>query len=230
MKIGSKTDQGKVREQNEDCYGYRGNLFVVADGMGGHQAGEVASALAVETILSAALEPDPAAALKEAVSRANRVILDETARRPECEGMGTTVAVLALDGCQAYFTHVGDSRIYLWSRGELTQLTDDHSLVAELVKNGGLSAEEAQNHPQRNILTRALGTQGLAEVEVRSVPARAGEKFLLCSDGLSGGLKENTILQLLSQDAPPQQIAADLVQAANDSGGADNITVIVIEI
>ncbi len=232
MRIGSKTDKGRVREQNEDSYGYRANLFVVADGMGGHEAGEVASGIAVETILKAALQPDIAAALEQAVLQANEAILEETDRHPAYQGMGTTVAVLVLEGSRAYITHVGDSRIYRWSAGsaQLEQLTDDHSLVAELVKNGGLTAAEAQTHPQRNILTRALGTRGLAEMEIKRIPADPGDKFLLCSDGLSGLVQEDELRALIGAAEPPQQIVERLVDLANERGGNDNITAILIEI
>ncbi|TCL62101.1 protein phosphatase [Hydrogenispora ethanolica] len=232
MRIGSKTDKGRIREQNEDSFGYRDNLFVVADGMGGHEAGEIASGIAVETILKTDLSRDIPLAIQQAVVRANEAILQETDLQPAYQGMGTTVTILVLDGEQAYLAHVGDSRIYRLSggTGQLEQLTEDHSLVAELVKNGGLTAEEAQTHPQRNILTRALGTKGLPEVEVRLIPAGRGDKFLLCSDGLSGMVRENELQQFLSLAESPQEIVERLIDAANQQGGNDNITAILIEI
>lgn len=230
MLIGAKTDRGRVREQNEDTYGYRDSLFVVADGMGGHRAGEIASAIAVEAILSVDFRKEVYSSLKDAVLKANQAILDEVAACPDRIGMGTTVALLYLDDSRAYFTHIGDSRIYLLSKGSLIQLTDDHSLVAELVRNGGLTLEEAKIHPQRNILTRALGTETELEIDVNSVPTHKGDKFLLCSDGLTGMLDEVLIKDFLSQEEKPERIVENLVDAANQRGGNDNITVILIEI
>ncbi len=229
MRIGSKTDKGLVREQNEDSMGYRHNLFVVADGMGGHEAGEVASAIAVETILATDLAIDIPEALRAAVLTANEAILQETERQPSLQGMGTTVVVLAWAENETFFTHVGDSRIYQLTDGTLKQLTEDHSLVVELVKNGGLTADEAKNHPQRNILTRALGTKGLNNIEVQTVPHTPGDKFLLCSDGLYSLLKDIELQEILSAAEHPQAIVDRLVNLANERGGNDNITLILID-
>ena len=233
MRVGAKTDQGLVRELNEDTFGYKGGLFVVADGMGGHCAGEVASAIAVETVLALDLgttASNIATDLSQAVIKANQAILLKAEENPEFLGMGTTIVILQLQEKQAYFTHVGDSRIYHLTAGNLAQLTIDHSLVAELVKNGGLSKAEASSHPQRNVLTRALGTKDELELEVNSVAIKPGDKFLLCSDGLTSTVNEKVIAELLAAATDPQEIAAELVTAANQSGGNDNITAIVIEI
>lgn len=231
MKIGAKTDKGKVREQNEDSYGYQDDLFVLADGMGGHRAGEIASAIAVQTILAMDFTKDsPDKILKEAVYQANQAILHAVEQDPTQYGMGTTVTVLYFCKNQAYYTHIGDSRIYRYSNGSLLQLTSDHSLVAELVKNGGITEAEARNHPQRNILTRALGTEAMLELEITQVPALTGDKFLLCSDGLCGFLEEALIFEEISVRDEPQVIVDRLVELANDAGGTDNITVILIEI
>jgi protein phosphatase len=231
MKIGAKTDKGKVREQNEDSYGYEGQLFVLADGMGGHSAGEIASAIAVQTILATDFSADsPDNTLREAVYQANQAILQAVEQDPTQHGMGTTVAVLCFYNNTAYCTHIGDSRIYHYSKGSLLQLTSDHSLVAELVKSGSLTVAEAKNHPQRNILTHALGTETMPELEITQVPALPGDKFLLCSDGLCGLLEESQILEGVSAGDEPQVIADHLVALANDAGGTDNITVILIEI
>jgi PPM family protein phosphatase len=230
MQIGSKTDKGRVREQNEDCFGYRNNLFVVADGMGGHEAGEVASAIAVQIILNSEFGTDIRQSLKDAVLKANDVILKETEQHPEYDGMGTTIAVLVLNGEQGYLAHIGDSRIYIWSNGELQQITKDHSLVAELVKNGGITEEEAKTHPQRNVLTRALGTQGLDEVEIKEISITRGDKLLLCTDGLSGLLDDNDLKILLNKAETPQDTVNILIDTANERGGPDNITVILIEV
>ncbi|HBE80547.1 MAG TPA: Stp1/IreP family PP2C-type Ser/Thr phosphatase [Firmicutes bacterium] len=232
MNIGAKTDKGKTREQNEDAFGYRDTLFVVADGMGGHQAGEIASAIAVETVLATEIGADPVASIQEAVLKANNAILDEMAKNENFMGMGTTIAILLLGNKQAYVSHMGDSRIYQMSavNGNLRQLTDDHSFVAELIKNGSITEAEAKIHPQRNVLTRALGTPGKLEFEVNAFSVSPGDKFLLCSDGLTGMVDENTIKEILSSAARPQTIAEKLVGQANDNGGTDNITVIIIEI
>ncbi|MCL6588442.1 MAG: Stp1/IreP family PP2C-type Ser/Thr phosphatase [Firmicutes bacterium] len=255
MRVGAKTDQGKVRERNEDAYGFRNNFFVLADGMGGHSAGEVASSIAVETILNSSIigfqegdylnlgasdfgppklsptqEDDLKIAIKESILRANRSILEEVNLHPENKGMGTTVTVLYVTEGRAFFAHIGDSRIYQLSNGSLVQLTDDHSLVAELIKNGVISEKEARNHSQRNILTQALGTECALEFEVAVIPAKTGDKFLLCSDGLNGVLEDSIIKTQLALSDDPQNIAEQLVFLANEKGGPDNITVIVVEI
>jgi serine/threonine protein phosphatase PrpC len=230
MNVGAKTDKGKIREQNEDAYGYRDNLFVIADGMGGHQAGEIASAIAVETVLAAEIGDDPTLGLEKIVLNANDAILNEMSKNEDFYGMGTTVAILLLVGERAYVSHVGDSRIYKLTAGNLTQLTDDHSFVAELIKNGSITEEEAKNHPQRNVLTRALGTQGNLEFEVNSFTVNPGDKFLLCSDGLTSMVAENVIKDILAAAESPQIIADKLTRQANENGGNDNITVIVIEV
>lgn len=230
MEVGAKTDKGKVREQNEDTFGYRDTLFVIADGMGGHQAGEVASAIAVETVLAVEMDADPVASLRRAVLSANSAILEEMAKNESFSGMGTTVAILLLKTDQAFVSHLGDSRIYQLTEGNLVQLTDDHSFVAELIKNGSITEEEAKIHPQRNVLTRALGTEGYLEFEVNSFTTHSGDKFLLCSDGLTGIVDEKIIKEILMSEKTPQIIADQLVEQANKDGGTDNISVIVIEV
>lgn len=230
MEVGAKTDKGKVREQNEDTFGYRDTLFVIADGMGGHQAGEVASAIAVETVLAVEMDADPVASLQKAVLSANSAILEEMAKNESFSGMGTTVAILLLKTDRAFVSHLGDSRIYQLTEGNLVQLTDDHSFVAELIKNGSITEEEAKIHPQRNVLTRALGTEGHLEFEVNSFTTHSGDKFLLCSDGLTGIVDEKIIKEILMSEKTPQTIADQLVEQANKDGGTDNITVIVIEV
>ncbi len=230
MEVGAKTDKGKVREQNEDTFGYRDTLFVIADGMGGHQAGEVASAIAVETVLAVEMDADPVVSLRRAVLSANSAILEEMAKNESFSGMGTTVAILLLKTDQAFVSHLGDSRIYQLTEGNLVQLTDDHSFVAELIKNGSITEEEAKIHPQRNVLTRALGTEGHLEFEVNSFTTHSGDKFLICSDGLTGIVDEKIIKEILMSEKAPQIIADQLVEQANKDGGTDNISVIVIEV
>lgn len=230
MKAAGRTDRGRVRELNEDTFGYHDNLFVVADGMGGHQAGEVASAIAVETILKADLTGDLKTALQKTMAAANQAILKEAGQDKDLSGMGTTVAVLYVDGERAYVTNVGDSRVYYLSGSNLKQITHDHSLVYELVKSGEITIEEAKTHPQRNILTRALGSNEMLETEISEIEVAIGDKFLLCSDGLTNSIPEDLIKELMSKEEDPETIVDQLIDSANELGGADNITVILVEI
>lgn len=229
MRFGARTDKGRARANNQDAYGHRGRLFLVADGMGGHLGGEVASRLAVEHILAAADGRDPLVELRNGFAAANRAILDHAAANADCSGMGTTVAALVLDGSLAHLAHIGDSRIYRLRDGKLTLLTRDHSLVEELVRQGTLSAEEARAHPQRSILTRALGTAEGTRIEYAEVDLAAGDVFLLCTDGLTAEVDDAEIAAVLAADLDPEAKAGRLVALANERGGADNITVIVVE-
>lgn len=225
------TDRGRCRELNEDSFGWKDNLFVLADGMGGHNAGEVASALAVEEILRIDPNQDEfIPSLRLFLNQANQVLLDYAEQHPECRGMGTTIALVKVETDKITVAHVGDSRVYLWRQAELTQLTRDHSVVEELVRVGGLTEEEAQNHPHRNLLTKALGTQGEVGVEINEVAVDQGDRVLLCTDGLTSMLGKEEINQILSANLSAQEIADTLVTEANQRGGADNITVIVIKI
>lgn len=230
MKAAGRTDRGKVRELNEDTFGYNDCLFVVADGMGGHQAGEVASAIAVETILKANLNGDIKVALKKTLALANQNILKQAEENIELTGMGTTVAVLYLENGLAYVTNIGDSRVYYLSDNELKLLTNDHSLVNELVKTGEITVEEAKSHPKRNILTQALGSNGTMDPEIIKIEINKGDKFLLCSDGLTGSVSETSIQELMTQMIDPEIIVDQLINSANEFGGGDNITVVLVEI
>lgn len=230
MKAAGRTDRGKVRKLNEDTFGYNDCLFVVADGMGGHQAGEVASAIAVETILKANLTGDIKAALKKTLALANQTIFTQAEKNTELTGMGTTVAVLYLENDLAYVTNIGDSRVYYLSNNKLNQLTSDHSLVNELVKNGEITVEEAKSHPQRNILTQALGSNDTLDPEIIKLKINKGDKFLLCSDGLTSSVSETLIKELISQKIDLEIIVDQLINSANEFGGADNITVVLVEI
>lgn len=229
MRVGMASHVGQIRDKNEDSMGWRDRLFVVADGMGGHNAGEIASALAVEYVLRVKTEPDFCKAMKRVVDEANLALLNQASKNPDCSGMGTTVAVLFVRDETAYFGHIGDSRIYLWRRGELKRLTRDHSLVEELVANGGITPEQARSHPQRNILTRALGTPNLPELEISDLRLEPGDRFLLCTDGLSGPLSDEEIVAVIGENGAPQELADRLVDYANSKGGPDNITLIIVE-
>lgn len=234
MRVGSGSDVGRVRKSNEDAFWHSGRLFIVADGMGGHAAGEIASRIATETIRSWRFPDETApaeadrSAVREALLAANQAVYEQAVRDPACRGMGTTVTLALLSSSRATLGHVGDSRAYLIRDGRLVRLTEDHSVVAELVRTGGLTEEEASAHPFRNLLTRALGTAREVEVDVETVPLQAGDGLLLCTDGLSGVLSESELLRLVSEAQDPQTAVGRMLDAANAAGGPDNITAILV--
>jgi protein phosphatase len=229
------TDMGRMRKNNEDRYLIAGRLAAVADGMGGHRAGEVASAIAMEEL--AVLEhagpwPTPAEAgeaLRAVFLAANRRIRETAAKDSEFEGMGTTLVALLEDGDSVHLANVGDSRAYLLRNGELSQVTVDHTLVQELIDEGRLRPDEAERHPQRSIITRALGVESDVEVDLFTYKLLAGDRLLLCSDGLSGVVDEQRIRNVLLRVPEPQRTAEKLVTMANEGGGPDNITVVVLD-
>jgi len=231
------TNPGRKRRRNEDAFVCEPPLFAVADGMGGAQAGEVASAIAAAALSGVFSDGETVAApeteerVGSLIREANRRVHDRAEHDPSFSGMGTTmtVALVGSDDLVA-IGHVGDSRAYLIRAGELEQLTDDHSLVAELVRRGELSPEEAEVHPQRSVITRALGTDPDVEVDVFSVPAQPGDIFLLCSDGLSTMVDSDTISQIVDRNRGDLESATRaLIRAANDEGGEDNITAVLFE-
>ena len=234
LRFGSATDTGVVRTNNEDSLLVAEPLFAVADGMGGHAGGEVASTVAVETLRAAFSENSTVDGLVEAVRRSNQAVLDRAEDQPELRGMGTTLTALALveeEGEQRLaLVNVGDSRAYLLQHGELTQLTEDHSLVEELVREGQMSPAEAAVHPQRHIVTRALGMGPGVEPDVWQILPYKGDRILLCSDGLPNEVGEEEIATTLRREADPDQAAARLVSLARQHGGADNITVVVVDV
>jgi PPM family protein phosphatase len=227
------SDTGRKRRRNEDAYVARPPLFAVADGMGGARAGEVAAQLA-----TAALEEAPTGTKGEAgvtglIEEANRRIWERAVSDPATSGMGTTVTAALVDEASGRVAigHVGDSRAYRFRAGELEQLTTDHSLVAELVQSGVLTPEEAERHPQRSAITRALGTEPSVRVETFTVDAEDGDLFLLCSDGLSVMLDDEEVAGALREaEREPASAAAKLIAAANEQGGEDNITVVLFEL
>jgi serine/threonine protein phosphatase PrpC len=227
----AKSDTGRKRRRNEDSYVCEPPLFAVADGMGGAQAGEVASRLAAGTLREASSDGTPEERVVALIQEANRRVYQEAGEDATRRGMGTTVtAALALDD-RIVIGHVGDSRAYRIRGGELEQLTEDHSLVAELVRSGKLSPEEAENHPQRSVITRALGTDPDVDVDVFATDTESGDVYMLCSDGLSGMVDDEAILQLVERNRADLDAAAQaLVGAANRGGGEDNITVVLFEI
>jgi len=225
---GARSDVGRGRPENEDSFlvDPEHHLYAVADGMGGHRAGEVASATAIETLMAAYLGGQR---VDEAVEAANAAVFAKAAENAAMRGMGTTLTAIAVQDGKAVVGHVGDSRAYLMRDGTVTQVTDDHSLVEQLVREGRLSPEEAQNHPQRAIITRALGIDADVDVDTFRVDLRPGDRLLICSDGLTNMLSDDTIAQTLRRHADPQQAADTLVDMANQAGGDDNITVILLD-
>lgn len=243
------TDVGRKRRHNEDAYlldAERG-LFVVADGMGGHAAGEVASRITVESIQEfiAGTEEEhentwpfgfnnrfslEGNRLTTAVEKANEKVMRAVQNRPELKGMGTTVVAALFDQDRATLVHVGDSRAYLLRGGELRRLTDDHSWVQEQVNAGILSEDEAKTHPLKNVVTRALGGAAHVAVDLIEVPISHGDRFLLCSDGLTGMVTDDEIIDRLRSRDPIDRIVRGLVEFANERGGIDNVTAILVEV
>ena len=229
------THAGKVRQNNEDALlvgeGEDETLFVVADGIGGFEAGEVASSLAVDVLKD--LQPDEP--FKAAIGEANRRIVAAGRGDEKLSGMGTTVVAIRFGGKQgepvAEVAHVGDSRAYLVRGGDMNPITEDHSLVAELVRSGDLTRDEAAEHPQKNLITRALGADEEVDVDTAILPIEAGDRILLCSDGLSDMVSETGISEILAESPDdPERAARVLLSAALDAGGNDNITVVVVDV
>jgi len=226
--VGVATDKGQVREGNEDAYLVEPPLYAVADGMGGHRGGEVASQLALETIADLFRKGD--VPLAEQVRQANRAVFERSGEDRSVAGMGTTLTAALVHGEQAHVLHVGDSRAYLLRAGAFRQLTEDHTLVNRMVKAGEITPQEAEVHPHRNVITRSLGTEADVEVDEQDVGLLDGDRLLLCSDGLTGMLSEGQIQAILEAATSAQEAADRLVRAANRAGGVDNITVVVLAI
>jgi PPM family protein phosphatase len=226
-----RTHTGLQRRGNEDAAYARPPLFVVADGMGGARAGEVASRIAVQAFEQGLPEEGSAEErLAARVREANAAIYERASTEHERAGMGTTLTAAYLDDAQVAIAHVGDSRAYMFRDGELTRLTQDHSLVDELVRRGKLTEEQAAEHPQRSIITRALGPEPSVEVDTWSYPARAGDVLLLCSDGLTSMVSEERIGQILATTPRLEQAGDQLIDDANAAGGRDNITVVLVRL
>jgi serine/threonine protein phosphatase PrpC len=226
-----KTDTGRARADNEDSAYARPPLYVVADGMGGAQAGEVASALAVEEFRGGLIAQGTAEQrLSERVQAANWRIYETAHRKLEHEGMGTTLTAVYLDESNLAVAHVGDSRAYIFRDSELVRLTHDHSLVEELIRRGKLTPEQAAAHPQRSIITRALGIEPEVEVDTWTYPMRAGDVVLLCSDGLTSMISEPQIASVLAAEPDLERAGDRLITEANEAGGRDNITVVLFRL
>lgn len=227
-----RTDTGRQRNANEDSYFTRAPLFVVADGMGGAQAGEVASKAAVESFTGELREGSPERMLEETIAGANRTIHELARKDPSLAGMGTTTtaAIVDLEAETVAIGHVGDSRAYRLRGGRFEQLTRDHSLVEEMRRKGQITDAQAEDHPQRSIITRALGPEPEVQVDVQTVPAQDGDVFLICSDGLTTMLDDETIGRILARATSLEAAVRALVDEANRAGGRDNITVVAFRV
>jgi protein phosphatase len=227
-----RTDTGRQRNANEDSLFTRAPVFVVADGMGGAQAGEVASKAAAESFDRELPAAPPERVLRETIEAANRTIHDHARKDPDLTGMGTTItaAIVDLEAEEVAIGHVGDSRAYRFRDGKLERLTRDHSLVEEMRRKGQLTEAQAEDHPQRSIITRALGPEPEVEVDVQTTPAQPGDVFLICSDGLTTMLGDDQIARLLSRASSMPAAVRALVDEANRAGGRDNITVVAFRI
>jgi PPM family protein phosphatase len=232
VQLGHGTDTGRKRRRNEDEYVVEPPLFAIADGMGGAQAGELAANLAAGAVRGGEGGVGSGERrVAELIQEANRRVYQRSSQDAAVSGMGTTMTIALVEEGAVAFGHVGDSRAYLIRDGKLEQLTEDHSLVAELVRSGKLSPEEAETHPQRSVITRALGTDPDVDVDTFSIPTRPGDLFMLCSDGLTSMVEDDLILSTVEKHRDDLQTAAKaLIRAANKGGGEDNITVVFFEI
>ena len=229
--VGAASDVGLVREANEDSYLIERPLYAVADGMGGHLAGDVASSTAVRVISekAAAASASNPESLAQILVDANAVIYEQANSDSALTGMGTTCTLVLVDETRALIAHVGDSRAYHFRDGHLEQLTEDHTLVSRMVREGKIRAEEAQHHPQRSIITRALGVDSEVQVDLLNIDLDVGDRLLICSDGLSSLVGDHTIQEALQERTDPQDAAETLITLANEAGGDDNITVLILE-
>jgi PPM family protein phosphatase len=225
-----RSDTGRQRHGNEDSYYARPPFYVIADGMGGAQSGEVASRIATEVFDEEMGDGGPEEQLAARAREANRRIFDLARKDASHSGMGTTLTGALLSGDEVAIVHVGDSRAYLFREGELRRITRDHSLVEELRRRGQLTTEEAEEHPQRSVITRALGPEPDVELDVHTHQVRAGDVFVLCSDGLTDMVSEDRIQAVLSDSETLKTAVDRLVEEANDAGGKDNITVIAFRV
>lgn len=239
LKTFSITNIGKKRKLNQDFVytseqpvGNLPNVFIVADGMGGHKAGDYASKVTVETMvaeIAASRETETVAILEHAIRTANALIRKRAAESPDLEGMGTTVVAATCKGDILQVANVGDSRLYVANSKEIRQITRDHSLVEEMVRMGGIDREEARNHPDKNIITRAVGADDVVKPDFFTVKLDAGDMILMCTDGLTNMLEDEEIRMILDGARDMVEKAEELVKAANENGGRDNISVILID-
>ena len=241
MKAVFMTDRGKVRLHNEDSGGVFVNqdgdrLAIVADGMGGHRAGDVASEMTITQLkseweaskgISTAEEAEQW--LKEKITIVNQILFDHATNHPECDGMGTTIVAAIATDRFATLANIGDSRGYIYNESGFKQVTEDHSLVNELVRSGQISKEDAEHHPRKNVLLRALGTEKMVEMDTKTIMFEEGDIILLCSDGLSNKVSEKEMMTILLNEDHLEQKADSLISLANNYGGEDNITLAIVE-
>ena len=233
MRIGRSTvvsHTGRKRRRNEDAYVFEPPLFAVADGMGGARAGDLASRLAAAAVRAGEVDGNGKERVVSLIQQANSSVYKRSNEDAEAAGMGTTMTVALVEDSVVTFGHVGDSRAYILREGVLEQLTEDHSLVAELVRVGKLSPEEAESHPQRSVVTRILGTDPDVDVDTFTVDGRPGDVFLICSDGLTTMIGDDDIGRVLTERSSLDDAAKELVQLANKAGGEDNITVVAFDL
>ena len=237
IRASAATDVGLRRKHNEDRYALAPDhgFYLVADGMGGHTAGQVASQLASEAALRAIQALDGASAtlaekLRYAMAAANREVFETAREKPEYAGMGTTVVAVLCDGSRAALAHVGDSRAYLVRGGRIRQLTDDHSIVGELLRRNEISEDAAREHPHRHVLTRALGVRDSVEPDLAEITPEQGDVFVLCSDGLTNHVEDHEIAKAVREMSELQETCDALVDLANHRGGEDNTTVLLAQV
>lgn len=237
METYCQTDVGLKRNSNQDFVyasdqkvGRLPSLLIVADGMGGHAAGDLASRVCVETMVSSiegSGQTETIPVLAEAVQKANRAVLKKAAEKPEYAGMGTTIVAAVIDGNTLYVANVGDSRLYLIDDDRIDQITLDHSLVAEMVRSGRISPEQMRNHPEKNIITRAVGGEENVEADFFDVGLHKGDVVLLCSDGLTNMVEDEQIFRIIRREKTLRDAGQKLISAANSAGGRDNISVVL---
>lgn len=230
MQVVAKSEKGLVRKVNEDRFIATDNLLAVADGMGGHLAGEVAAQIAIDVIKDLSYSDEMIKLMNQAFQKANQLIYETGKNNKEQEGMGTTLTTIAVDGNKAYLAHVGDSRGYLIRDKEVTQLTEDHSYVNQLVAMGTISLEEAEKHPQRNILLRVMGIDKEVEVDQKVIDLLKGDRLVVASDGLFTDVPRNDIEEILKSGLGLTELAEKLIDVALAKGGRDNITVVIGEV
>jgi protein phosphatase len=241
MKAIFMTDRGRIRQHNEDSGGVFANLdghrlAIVADGMGGHRAGDVASDMALKNLEDRWKSSKDVQTAEEAESwlrtnilEVNKILYEHSKSNTECEGMGTTIVAVIVNDRFATVANIGDSRCYILNDSGFQQMTEDHSLVNELVRTGQISKEDAENHPRKNVLLRALGTEKAVEMDTKTITFEEGDLILLCSDGLSNKVSEEEMEAILSNEGSLEQKAGSLINLANDNGGEDNITLLILE-
>jgi PPM family protein phosphatase len=242
MRAVFRTDKGKIRQHNEDSGGIFQNqanqsLAIVADGMGGHRAGDVASEMAVRKLKEFWIDTKKIGTAEQAenwlnvyIDHVNKILFDHSKKNPECEGMGTTIVAVILTDSFLTVAHIGDSRCYLLNSNGFSQITEDHSLVNELVRSGEITLEDAENHPRKNVLLRALGTEPSVSMDIRTMMFDEGDFLLLCSDGLTNKVSKEELIDTLKNERIVDEKATLLINLANDHGGEDNITLIIIEL